>query len=137
MATLPSGAPNLTTTITAAQMPTRTWFCNQETGRIQGDIDGFEAARQAVEVILSTERYKWPIYRPSSGVEYGGLAGADPGFVFIEVQRRVKDALRMDARVTSVDGFAYSMDGGNMLISFTVHTVYGDIRTDTLEVISA
>ena len=97
-------------------------------------VQGLEAVRQAVEIILNTERFRWQIYLPYSGMMWNGLIGQDPGYVSSELQRRIKDALLMDDRVTGISDFQYTVNNSNILsASLTVNTVYGDTQT-TIEV---
>lgn len=128
MPTLPQGI-TLQSTITAQRQPSLTWRINQETNRIEGTADGLEAVRQAVEIILNVERFRWQIYRPYSGVQWEGLIGQNPGYVASELHRRVAEALQMDDRVRGVSNFAYSIAGNSLTASLTVNTVYGDTQT--------
>lgn len=121
MATLPDtlGAFEVT------QEPGLTWYIDQSAGRINGTCDGYQAVRQAVEIILNTERFKWQIYEPSSGVGYNSLLGQDAGYVAIELQRQLKEALLMDDRILGISGFEYTVEDGILRASFTVDTVFG------------
>ena len=130
MATLPEG--NLPAVQFESQ-PTLTWYINKEKNRIEGTAEGLAAVRQAVEIILNVERFRWQIYRPYSGMEWDGLIGRDPGYVASELQRRIREALMMDDRVRGISGFSYSVDGDILTASLTVNTVYGDTQT-TVEV---
>lgn len=120
MATLPESI-----TFEVAQESGLTWYIDQTAGRIKGTCDGYAAVRQAVEIILNTERYKWQIYLPSSGVDYDELLGQDAGYVAIELQRKVREALMMDDRVLGISGFEYTSEDGILRASFTVDTVFG------------
>ena len=80
----------------------QTWYINKETSRIQGECDGWQSVRQAVEVILNVERFRWQIYSPYSGMQWDGLIGQDPGYVASELQRRITEALKMDDRVRGI-----------------------------------
>lgn len=124
MATLPEtlGAFEIT------QEPGLTWYIDKASGRIRGTCDGWQAVRQAVEIIVNTERFKWQIYEPSSGVSYAGLLGQDEGYVAIELQRQLREALMMDDRVLGISGFKYTADDGILYASFTVDTVFGSIE---------
>lgn len=113
--------------------PGLTWYIDQTTNRILGEVDGYDAVRQAVEIILRTERFKWFIYKPSSGVEYDSLIGLDMGYVATELQRRVKEALSMDSRITGIHGYTAERNGSNLSVSFIVDTVYGEVP-EVLEV---
>lgn len=134
MAVLPeSGNVNISTGVTFVQQPSLTWYINKESNRIQGTADGLEAVRQAVEIILNVERFRWQIYSPNSGMQWAGLIGQNPGYVASEVQRRIKDALSTDERVLGISNFQYTMNGESMTCSLTVNTVYGNTQT-TVEV---
>ena len=116
-------------TITFAQQPSLTWKINQETGRIQGECTDYAAVRQAVEIILNVERFRWQIYRPYSGMQWDGLIGRDSGYVAAELQRRVREALMMDDRVRGISNFSYTAEGDSLTASLTVNTVYGEVQT--------
>ena len=79
MPTLPTSSIDISAGVTFQQQPSRTWYINRETRRIQGEVDGLAAVRQAVEIILNVERFRWQIYRPYSGMQWEGLIGQDPG----------------------------------------------------------
>ena len=127
MAVLPVSTLNLNTGTIVESEPSLTWFIDQKSKRIRGTCDGYEAVKQAVDIILHTERYLWQIYRPSSGVEDDGLIGLDSGYVALELRRRITDALMMDNRVTGLSEFHTAVSGDSLSLSFVVNTVYGDI----------
>ena len=82
MAVLPENTGvNLSNGVSFVQQPSKTWFINQDTQRIQGDVDGYQAVKQAVDIILHVERFRWQIYSPYSGMQWNGLIGQDPGYV--------------------------------------------------------
>ncbi len=110
--------------------PSLTWGIDRETKRIQGEITGYNSVKQHVDAILHIERFRWQIYLPSSGMQWDGLIGQDPGYVAAEVQRRMLDALLMDDRVRGISNFEWTMDGEDFRASVTVNTVYGDVQTD-------
>lgn len=132
MPTLPQGG-TLPPSVEVTTQPSRTWYINKETNRIQGECDNWQSVRQAVEIILNVERYKWQIYSPYSGMEWRGLIGEDAGYVASEIQRRVRDALMMDDRVLGISNYSYTIDGDIIRASLIVNTVYGDVA-QTLEV---
>lgn len=126
MAVLPTG--NLPD-VTFQQQPDLTWGIDKTTNRIRGTVTGWEAVRQAVEIILNVERFRWQIYRPYSGMQWNGLIGQDPGYVAAELQRRIQDALRMDDRVQRISDFSYTVSGDVLTASLTVNTVYGEVAS--------
>ena len=127
MATLPEGRALPATLITEDE-PSLTWYIDKSSNRIQGTCDNFIATKQAVEISLNTERFKWQIYEPSSGTDYSGLIGQDSGYVAIELQRRVKEALLMDTRVLNISDFTYTANDGILMAEFVVNTVYGSMN---------
>lgn len=128
MAVLPTDNLNLNGKVRYEDQPGLTWKIDREKGRIVGECDNWEAVRQAVEIILWTERFRWQIYRPYSGVQYDGLIGLDPGYVAAELKRRVRAALMMDRRVTGIEDYTYTFSEGILHAEFTVTTVFGGIR---------
>lgn len=127
MAVLPTSSINITGGVNFQNQPSLSWYINKETNRIEGIVDGQAAVRQAVEIILNVERFRWQIYRPYSGMEWDGLIGQDPGYVGAELQRRVIDALTVDDRVTGISDYDYTVDGSSLSAVFAVNTVYGSI----------
>lgn len=96
--------------------------------RITQTVDGLEAIKQTIYKILNTERYKYLIYSWNYGIELMDLYGQPPLFVCSELERRVKEALLQDDRITSVDGFEFDTEKkGVVSAEFTVHTLYGDL----------
>ena len=127
MPTLPEGLDIYG--LSSEQQPSRTWNINKTTNRIQGETNGQAAVRQAVDIILNVERFRWQIYRPYSGMQWDGLIGQDPGYVASELQRRMTEALLMDERVRGISDFIYSVSGNTLSASLTVNTVYGEMET--------
>ena len=126
MAVLPTGAmPE----VTFRQQPGRTWYIDKTTNRIRGECDDWLAVRQAVEIILNVERFRWQIYRPYSGMQWEGLIGQDPGYVASELQRRITEALTMDDRVRGISNFTYTVTGDQLSAFLTVNTVFGEYET--------
>ena len=98
---------------------------------LRGKIEGKEAVRQAVYKILNTERYQYPVYSWDYGIELVDLYGEPFSYVCPELERRITEALTRDTRIQSADSFTFEQKaGGRILVTFTVHTVYGDIDTE-------
>ena len=60
MATLPQNPTDLQAGVTFEQQPSLTWYVDPHTRRIRGTADGLQAVTQAVEIMLTTERFYWP-----------------------------------------------------------------------------
>lgn len=97
------------------------------THRLRGRGDNWEAVRQAVEVIVNVERFRWQIYSPNFGTDFDGLLGNEPGYVASELQRRLADAFLPDSRLLGISDFAYTFMDGTLAATFTVNTVFGPV----------
>lgn len=111
------------------QQPESTYVLDSAFSRVVGTADGLEALRQSVYLILSTERYLYPIYSHNYGTELADLIGQPKDYVMSEIKRRITDALTQDDRITGVDSWDISSAGKTITAVFTVHSVYGDIET--------
>ena len=103
-------------------------------GKIQGFTDGIKALEQAIYKVLSTEKYEYPIYGFSYGIELESLIGKDPVYAQIELKRRIKECLLQDDRINSIDNFQFEVNGDEMMCTFDVVSIYGN-RTIRQEVI--
>lgn len=98
--------------------------------RIDGTVDDLEAVRQAVYVILGTERYKFPIYSWDYGVELVDLIGKPMPYIMAELPERIKEALLVDNRISDVTDFEFSPNGKKLGVSFTVISNAGSILNE-------
>ena len=111
------------------QQPSHTYKLDIDRGRVKGATEDADALLQAVYLILSVERYQYPIYSYNYGVELVDLIGQPKDFVMSEVKRRITEALTQDDRINSVDSWAFENTKKSLIVTFTVHTIYGDIET--------
>ena len=84
MATLPEGV-GLDSVLTYVDQPTKTFLIDWNSHQISGFADGLEAMRQAVEIILQNERFRWQIYTADFGSELEELVGEDYDFIVSEL----------------------------------------------------
>lgn len=126
---LPKSDIDLSRGVVFQDQPTLTWIVDPVTRRIRGRGDGWEAIRQAVEIIVSVERFKWQIYTPNFGTDYDGLLGTEPGYAASELQRRLEDAFLPDSRILGMKDFTWSFSGVSLSVRFTVRTVFGDVES--------
>lgn len=111
--------------------PSLTYALDIESGRIRGKVDRMEALRQAVYLILSTERYDWLIYSWNYGREFRELIGQPKEFALPEIKRSISEALLQDDRITAVDGFEFSAGKKAVHVAFIVHSIFGDMEVET------
>jgi len=133
VATLPQSEFDLSRGVVFQDQPSLTWIADPVTHRLRGRGDNYEAVRQAVEIIVNVERFRWQIYTPNFGTDFDNLLGRDAGYVASELQRRLTDAFLPDNRILGIASFSYTADGDTLTASVTVNTVFGEVNT-TVEV---
>ncbi|MBN7773144.1 DUF2634 domain-containing protein [Clostridium aminobutyricum] len=101
--------------------------------KIQGFVDELEALQQAIYKVLHTEKYEYPIYSFSYGIELDNLIGKELGYVKIELKRRIQECLLLDSRIERVDNFEFTRTGDEIRCTFDVVSIYGKM-TITKEV---
>ena len=126
---LPQSNIDLSQGIVFQDQPSLTWIADPVTNRLRGRGDNWEAVRQAVEVIVHVERFKWQIYTPNFGTDYDGLLGTEPGYAASELRRRLEDAFLPDNRILGIKDYAYTFKDTNLTVTFTVMTVFGDVAS--------
>ncbi len=114
--------------ISTKNQPSRTYRLDTEKQRVTGYVDGLEAVKQAILLILNTERFRHEIYSWNYGNEIGRAIGEDFQLAQSNVKRYIKEALLQDERITDADGFVFEKVNRNRLaVSFTVHTIFGNL----------
>lgn len=114
-------------TADAERLPSRTYALDIDSGRIRGTTDGREALKQAIYLILNTERYAHLIYSWNYGSETNNLIGQPKDYALPEIKRLITEALLQDDRILSVEKFEFSTEKFKVLVTFTVNTIYGEI----------
>lgn len=110
--------------------PDRTPRLDRETCRLRGTAEGLAAVEQAVYFILHTERYAWLIHSWDYGVELRDLMGKDTAYCIPEIERRVREALLQDDRVTAVDSFSFTVEKHRVLARFRVVSARGSFQSE-------
>lgn len=129
MVMIPAYEDDLKQEFTFETLPSKTFRLNAN-GLITGTVDQREAVKQAVFLILNTERYEWLIHSWDYGVELHNLIGKDRDFCIPEIERRIREALLQDDRITAVENFEFTVNKNKVLTTFTVVTIFGDIETE-------
>jgi len=116
--------------ITKMDNPTKTY--QVKNGRILNKFDGHEAMIQAVDKILKTERFVYPIYNNQYGNDFFELFGKSFDYATVEVERMVKEALLADDRVltVTVDDIEV-IDRTILKVHGLCTTIYGDIPIES------
>lgn len=124
---LPKSNIDLSQGIVFQDQPSLTWIADPVTNRLRGRGDNWEAVRQAVEVIVNVERFKWQIYTLNFGTDYDGLLGTEPGYAASELRRRLEDAFLPDNRILGIKDYRYKFEDVSLTVTFTARTVFGDV----------
>lgn len=106
----------------------RTYRLQWEQNRVAGQTAELAAVRQAMEKALRSQRYQYVIYSWNYGVELSDLVGRPTAQALPEIRRRITEALTQDDRIRSVDAFSFETKRGRVTVSFTVHTVFGELQ---------
>ena len=117
--------------VTETMQPTKTYYMQLENMKVQGLTDGQAAMKQAIFKILQTERYQYPVYSDNYGVELRELIGQPIPYVLPEIDRRITEALTGDERITNVTDFNFDVKKNKVHVTFTAHTIYGDLNIET------
>ena len=63
-------------------------------------------------------------------VELHDLIGKDVEFCIPEIERRVREALLQDDRITAVENFEFTVNKKQVLTTFKVVSIFGEINTE-------
>ncbi|MFR1834370.1 MAG: DUF2634 domain-containing protein [Lachnospiraceae bacterium] len=130
MATLPDQV-DFQSALQYVNQPTNTFVIDWESRQIAGMDSGLAAMRQAVEIILQNERFRWQVYNSNFGSEFQDLPGEEYDYIKSEIPRRVEEAFSMDNRILSVENYEFEEPAdGTIRVTFDVITVFGDISQE-------
>lgn len=121
---------DMSANFTVTSLPSRTFQIDFERGRIAGYVDKVDAVKQAIVLILNTQRYCYPVVSWNYGVEFDDLYGQPKYAVMSLLRSRISDALQQDDRITSVDDFEFETGRGTITVTFTAHSIYGNIKQE-------
>ena len=107
--------------------PTNTFYLDMNNKRVRGMVDGYDAMKQVIYLILSTERFQYLIFSWNYGVEFLTLFGTLRTFAVPEMQRRIGEALLQDDRIIGIENFEVVTEGNRITASFIVNTVFGGV----------
>ena len=108
----------------------------QLTGRI---VEGAEAIKVWIWLVLQTPRYRYYIYSWDYGNEFEELIGRgySEEYINAEAQRMTEDCLLVNEHIESITDFSVGMENEQLTISFTANTIYGTIQFDNEKIARA
>lgn len=112
--------------------PTKTYYWDRERNRIMGMTDGIEAVKQAIYKVLNTERYDYVIYSRNYGITLKDLFGKDKYIACAVLERRIRDTLSVDDRITDVYDFNFVVTRHSVQVTFNVKTIFGEIFQEVI-----
>lgn len=112
-------------------IPSLTWKLDEERGVIEQKLDGLEALKQSLGLILQTERMAFELYSTDYGAELTELFGQPIPLVYVNLEENIREALLQDDRVVAVDGFRFTKSGkSTVLAAFTVIAAEGVLEME-------
>ena len=108
----------------------------QLTSRI---VEGVEAIKVWIWLVLQTPRYRYYIYSWDYGNEFEELIGRgySEEYINAEAQRMTEDCLLVNEHIESITDFSVGMENDQLTISFTANTIYGTIQFDNEKIARA
>ena len=126
--TTPKTILGTTEVIKQADMPSKTYRIDFQTGRISGTVDSREAMVQAIRKILQTERFQYLIYSWNYGMEWSQLIGKSRETALANLKQQLESALLQDDRILSITDLNVTDSGRRFLtVSFTANTIFGAV----------
>lgn len=116
---------------TIVEQPTLTYRLNFAGRLSYGYLNGLEAMKQAIFLILHTERFQHAIYSWNYGIELFSLIGKPKTpLLQAKLQKSITEALLADDRILQVDSFVFTPIRKGYVIQFTAHTTQGNIESE-------
>lgn len=99
----------------------------QLTGRI---VEGLEAIKVWIWIVLQTPRYRYFIYSWDYGNEFEDLIGQGYSgeYITAEAQHMTEDCLLINENIQSISDFSVEMKGDCLTVSFAANTIYGKVQ---------
>jgi len=110
------------------EQPSYTFYLDADKNVVFGYTDKLEAMKQAIYLVLETERYQYVIFSWNYGIELLGLFGKQMTYVVPELKRRITEALLHDTRIQRLEDFDIQVNRNKVLVTFTAVTIYGEIH---------
>ena len=116
--------------VSTAANGSKTYRLDKENKRIMGFISGQAAMEQAVEILLTTERYAYEIYDWSFGSQLHELMGIGVREAELKAASYIQEALLVDDRVKEVRDMQVMGKRNHLSLSFSVVTKEGVLEQE-------
>lgn len=114
--------------------PSLTYKLDLENKRIMGTVDNSDSVFQAIQKILSTDKYAYDIYDWNYGHELLKLVGKEFSYIEVKLPQIIDEALLQDDRIKEItDMEIVQVNIDTVSVSFKVITIFSTINY-TMEV---
>ncbi len=121
---------DLTADFELAEQPTRTYRLHFGGKPSVGKLDGLEAMKQAIYLILNCERYRYEMFSWNYGSEIDALIGQqNDATLQLRLKSVISEALLADDRILSVTNFSFQRNESSLLVTFTAQTTQGEVES--------
>lgn len=114
------------------QNKTQTFAINTTENIMGGRINGLDALKQSIYLMLSIEEDQHIIYPYTYGIKKSDLMGKPIDYVMAIIPERISEALLSDDRITKVSNFEFVTNKNTLHVSFIVNTIYGTTNAETM-----
>lgn len=109
--------------------PSLTYKLDLENKRIMGTVDNSDSVFQAIQKILSTDKYAYDIYDWNYGHELLKLVGKEFNYIEVKLPQIIEEALLQDDRVKEITDFEITQVGiDTVSVSFRVITIFSTVN---------
>lgn len=122
---------DLTADFVPQPLPTHTYRLHFGGAPSTGRLDGLEAMKQTIFMILHSERYVHEIFSWNYGVELVEQIGKEnTPLLESKLKQSISDALLQDDRILRVEQFYFSRDKKKLTVRFTAVTTEGNVESE-------
>ena len=114
------------------QAKTQTFGIDLTKNIIVGRIDDLDALRQRIYLRLSIEADQYIIYPWNYGITTLDLIGKSNNYVVAIIPERIRETLLRDKQILDVSDFEFDVHKNKINVKFTVSTIYGDFKEETV-----
>lgn len=103
-------------------------FVNKKCGKV---IDKKEALEQWIKIALMTQRYKYPVFSHSFGMDFE--KAMEEGYIKAIgiIKNEITESLLCNDRIVEVKDFVFEKKGTSMIVNFKVVSDYGNMNFET------
>ena len=117
--------------LSQSENPDKTWNLDSLSEQDRY-LEGLDALKQAVRLMLETPRYAHLVYSFDYGCELANLLGQSNDLIETEGKRLIQEALLEDDRILAVENFVFDFGSDEIRVSFEVRSEFGSFSSGTV-----